>query len=295
MRKELKGVGTALVTPFKKNLDVDYNAFRKTVKRQIRSGIHFLIPLGTTGETPCLESKEKNKIIEISFDEAKGEIPVFIGAGSNNTKHVIDSIKEYDRTEVDGYLIVTPYYNKPTQAGLFEHFKSIANSTEKSIILYNVPGITGINLNAETTLKIAELKNVIAVKEASGIYAQISEIIRNAPENFNVVSGNDDETLSLCVTGAKGVISVASNIAPKQISDYLKTILKGDFLKARSMHHRLMPLFKNCFIESNPIPVKAGMNILGLIENILRPPLYKSSENTYNIMKKTIKELSINN
>jgi 4-hydroxy-tetrahydrodipicolinate synthase len=291
--KELKGVGTALVTPFKKNLEVDYEAFRNSVRRQIKNGIHFLIPLGTTGETACLESKEKTKIIEIALEEALGKIPVYVGAGSNCTKHTIDTIKEYDKTGVDGYLIVTPYYNKPTQAGLFNHFKTVSESTRKSIILYNVPGRTSINMLAETTLKVAELKNIIAVKEASGIYSQISEIIKFAPKGFSVVSGNDDETLSLCVTGAKGVISVASNIAPKEMSNYLNIILKGDFKKAKEIHHKLMPLFKNCFIESNPIPVKTGMNYLGLMENVLRPPLYKSTDSTYKIIKQTIKDLSI--
>jgi 4-hydroxy-tetrahydrodipicolinate synthase len=291
---ELKGVGTALVTPFKKNLEVDYIAFRKSVKRQIKNGIHFLLPLGTTGETPCLDNSEKTKIIEITLEEVNGKIPVFIGAGSNSTKHTIEKIKEYNKTGVDGYLIVTPYYNKPTQSGLFNHFKAVSESTNKSIILYNVPGRTSINMLAETTLKVAEIKNVIAVKEASGIYSQISEIIKYAPNGFSVVSGNDDEILSLCVTGAKGVISVASNIAPKEMSNYLNTILKGDFKKAKNIHHKLMLLFKNCFIESNPIPVKAGMNILGIMQNVLRPPLYKATDNTNKIIKKTIKELGIN-
>jgi 4-hydroxy-tetrahydrodipicolinate synthase len=293
MIKELKGVGTALVTPFKGNLEIDYNAYRKSVVRQIKNRIHFLVPLGTTGETPCLENEEKLKIIDIVLSETKGEIPVFVGAGSNSTKYTINTIKEFDKTKVDGYLISTPYYNKPTQAGLYNHFKAVSESTDKAIILYNVPGRTSVNMFAETTLKVAEFKNIIAIKEASGIYSQISEIIKYAPKGFSVVSGNDDETLSLCVTGAKGVISVASNIAPKEISNYLNTILKGDFRKSKYIHHKLMPLFKNCFIESNPIPVKAGMNYLGLMENILRPPLYKSTDNTYNIIKKTIKDLEI--
>lgn len=291
--KELKGVGTALVTPFKKNLEVDYTAFRKTVIRQIKSGIHFLIPLGTTGETPCLEKNEKLKLIEIALEEANGKIPVFVGAGSNSTKHTIETVKEYNKLAVGGYLIVTPYYNKPTQSGLYNHFKAVSESTSKSIILYNVPGRTGINMLADTTLKTAELKNVIAVKEASGIYSQICEIIKFAPKGFSVVSGNDDETLSMCVTGAKGVISVASNIAPKEMSVFLNTILKDDFKKAKEQHHGMMPLFKNCFIESNPIPVKAGMSYLGLMENVLRPPLYSATENTYKIIKRTITDLKI--
>jgi 4-hydroxy-tetrahydrodipicolinate synthase len=293
MIKELKGVGTALVTPFKKNLEIDYDAYRKSVIRQIKSGIHFLVPLGTTGETPCLEQDEKEKIIELVLNETKGKIPVFVGAGSNSTKHTIDTIKEYDKTSVDGYLIVTPYYNKPTQTGLYNHFKAVSESTDKAIILYNVPGRTGINMLQETTLKIVELKNVIAVKEASGNYSQISEIIKYAPKGFSVVSGNDDETFSLCATGAKGVISVASNIAPKEMSNFLNIILKGDFKKAKDIHHKLMPLFKNCFVESNPIPVKAGMNYLKLMENVLRPPLYKSTDKTFDLIKQTIKDLGI--
>jgi 4-hydroxy-tetrahydrodipicolinate synthase len=293
MIKELKGVGTALVTPFKKNLEVDYNAYRKSVTRQIKSGIHFLVPLGTTGETPCLESDEKKKIIDIVINEAKGKIPVFVGAGSNSTKHTIETIRDYEKTGVDGYLIVTPYYNKPTQSGLYNHFKAVSESTDKVIILYNVPGRTGVNMLPETTLRIAEFKNVIAVKEASGIYSQISEIIKYSPKGFSVVSGNDDETLALCVTGAKGVISVTSNIAPKEMSNFLNVILQGDFRKAKDIHHKLMPLFRNCFIESNPIPVKAGMNFLKQMENVLRPPLYKSTDKTFGIIKKTIKDLGI--
>lgn len=291
--KELKGVGTALVTPFKKNLEVDYISFRKTVRRQIKNDIHFLVPLGTTGETPCLEKNEKLKLIEIALEESNGKIPVFVGAGSNSTRHTTETVIDYNKLGVDGYLIVTPYYNKPTQSGLYNHFKAVSESTNKSIILYNVPGRTGINMLSDTTLKTAELKNVIAVKEASGIYSQISEIIKYAPKGFSVVSGNDDETLSMCVTGAKGVISVASNIAPKEMSVFLNTILKGEFKKAKKIHHKLMPLFKNCFIESNPIPVKAGMNYLGLIENVLRPPLYGSTDKTYGIIKKTIRDLKI--
>jgi 4-hydroxy-tetrahydrodipicolinate synthase len=291
--KELKGVGTALVTPFKKNLEVDYPAFRKTVKRQIKSGIHFLVPLGTTGETPCLEKSEKLKLIEITLEEVNGKIPVYVGAGSNSTQNTIDTILEYDNFEVDGYLIVTPYYNKPTQEGLFRHFYAASESTNKSIILYNVPGRTGINMLAETTLRASELKNVIAVKEASGIYSQINEIIKYAPKGFSVVSGNDDETLSMCVTGATGVISVASNIAPKEMSVFLNTILKEDFKKAKNIHHKLFPLFKNCFVESNPIPIKAGMNYLGHMENYLRPPLCSSTEKTYGVIKKTIQDLKI--
>lgn len=290
---KLKGCGTALITPFKGDFSVDYEAFRKLVKRQIDQKVHFLVPLGTTGETPCLTKEEKLKIIELVLEVNNGKVPVICGAGSNNTAEVVKSVKEFSRFEIDGFLIVTPYYNKPTQEGLIKHFTAIAEASEKPIVMYNVPGRTSINMAAETCLRLAEHPNIIATKEASSNYAQISEIIRNAPEGFSILSGNDDETLSLCVTGASGVISVASNIAPSFMSEYLNFILARDFVKARELHHKLFPLFKNCFIESNPIPVKAGLAYLRYIENILRPPLYSSSRNTYDIMAETIKQLGI--
>jgi 4-hydroxy-tetrahydrodipicolinate synthase len=290
---EFKGCGTALVTPFKKDLSVDYDKYRELIKRQIENGIHFIVPLGTTGETPCLEKDEKIKLLTIAVEEAKGKVPVVVGAGSNYTKHVIETIREYEKTGVDAFLVVTPYYNKPTQDGMYNHFKAVSESTDKPIIMYNVPARTSVNMSAETCLRLAEFKNIIATKEASSNYAQISEVIRNAPEGFSVLSGNDDETLSLCATGAKGVISVASNLAPKQMSDYLNMIITGDFAAAEKEHHRLTPLFKNCFVESNPIPVKAGMAYLGLIENELRPPLYASTTKTFEIMKETVVNLGI--
>ncbi|MBF0366727.1 MAG: 4-hydroxy-tetrahydrodipicolinate synthase [Oligoflexia bacterium] len=291
--KEFKGCGTALITPFKKDLSVDYDKYRILIKRQIDNGMHFIVPLGTTGETPCLEKEEKVKLLSIAVEEANGKIPVVVGAGSNYTKEVLSNIKEFEKIGIDGLLVVTPYYNKPTQEGMYNHFKAVSESTDKPIILYNVPGRTGVNMSAETCLRLAELKNIVATKEASSNYAQISEIIRSAPAGFSVLSGNDDEVLSLCATGAKGVISVASNLAPKEMAEFLNLILKGDYEGARREHHRLTPLFKNCFIESNPIPVKAGMGSLGLIENILRPPLYPATTKTYEVMMDTVKKLGI--
>jgi 4-hydroxy-tetrahydrodipicolinate synthase len=289
--KSIHGVGTALVTPFNIEFNVDYNAYRRLVRRQIDSGTHFLVPLGTTGETPCLDELEKLKILEICVQEAAGKVPVIAGAGSNNTAKVIQDIKTFETTGVDGFLIVTPYYNKPTQQGLCIHFKEIAESTDKPIIMYNVPSRTGTNMTAETTLKLAEVKNIIATKEASSDYTQISEVIRNAPEGFTVLSGNDIETLALCVTGAQGVISVASNLCPVEVADLMNAILEGNYTLARELHHKLTPLFNNCFVESNPIPVKAGMAGLGLLENILRPPLYSATQKTINIMSETISKL----
>jgi len=290
---EIKGCGTALVTPFSKNSEVDYVAFRKLVRRQIADGIHFLVPLGTTGETPCLEDKEKLQLVEITVEESGGRIPVVVGVGSNNTKYVMHNIHFFSKMNVDGFLVVTPYYNKPTQQGMINHFTTVAGSTDKPIIMYNVPARTSVNMTAETALELAAVKNIIATKEASSNYAQISEIIRNAPKGFSVLSGNDDETLSLVATGAKGLISVASNIAPKLMSEFLNKLLNGEMDEAKALHHKLTPLFKSCFVESNPIPVKAGMYKMGLLENVLRAPLYASTDATLMTMESTLKELNL--
>lgn len=291
-RLDLHGCGTALVTPFR-NGKVDYGTFASLVDRQVEAGVHFLVPLGTTGETPCLEESEKERILEITMEHRKN-LPVVVGGGSNSLLHTTESIRLLEKYSPDAYLIVVPYYNKPTQKGLYEYFKAVAGCTDKAIVLYNVPGRTGLNMTAETTLRLAEIPNIVAVKEASGNYAQISEIIRNAPEGFNVLSGNDDETLSLMATGAKGIISVASNIVPAEMAALAEALLGGDMAEARRIHHRLSPLFRNCFIESNPIPVKSAMALMGLIENELRLPLVPASEHTEAVLKATLKELDLN-
>lgn len=291
-RLDLHGCGTALVTPFRDG-KVDYGTFASLVDRQVEAGVHFLVPLGTTGETPCLEESEKERILEITMEHRKN-LPVVVGGGSNSLLHTTESIRLLEKYSPDAYLIVVPYYNKPTQKGLYEYFKAVAGSTDKAIVLYNVPGRTGLNMTAETTLRLAEIPNIVAVKEASGNYAQISEIIRNAPEGFNVLSGNDDETLSLMATGAKGIISVASNVVPAEMAALAEALLDGDMAEARRIHHRLSPLFRNCFIESNPIPVKSAMALMGLIENELRLPLVSASEHTEAVLKATLKELDLN-
>ena len=288
----MHGCGTALVTPFRDG-KVDYGTFASLVDRQVEAGVHFLVPLGTTGETPCLEESEKERILEITMEHRKN-LPVVVGGGSNSLLHTTESIRLLEKYSPDAYLIVVPYYNTPTQKGLYEYFKAVAGSTDKAIVLYNVPGRTGLNMTAETTLRLAEIPNIVAVKEASGNYAQISEIIRNAPEGFNVLSGNDDETLSLMATGAKGIISVASNIVPAEMAALAEALLDGDMAEARRIHHRLSPLFRNCFIESNPIPVKSAMALMGLIENELRLPLVLASEHTEAVLKTTLKELDLN-
>lgn len=291
--KKIIGCGTALITPFTENLEVDYDAFRALVKRQIEAEIHFLVPLGTTGETPCLEDEEKMELLKITNEEARGKIPVVAGAGLNSTKKTVENIKMLEKAGVDAFLVVTPYYNKPTQDGLYNHFREVAESTNKPIIMYNVPGRTGVNMTVQTCLKLAEIKNIIGTKEASGNYAQISEIINNAPEDFIILSGNDDEVLSLMATGAHGVISVASNVAPEKMVSLVENLQSRSVTNAASIHHRLSSLFKNCFIESNPIPVKEALAQMGLIQNFLRPPLYKAQESTSKLMTQTLKELKL--
>lgn len=288
---KLSGCGTALVTPFR-NGEVDYEVYAGLVDRQVAAGIHFLVPLGTTGETPCLDVREKLKILEITKDHCKGK-PVIVGGGTNSLAQTLKGISELETYGPDAYLIVVPYYNKPTQEGMYEYFKAVAGATDKGIVLYNVPGRTGANLKAETTLRLAEIPNIIAIKEASGNYSQISEIIRNAPEGFSVLSGNDEETLPLMATGADGIISVASNIDPEDMIRMTEALLQDDIVTARRLHLKLMPLFRNCFVESNPIPVKAGMTALGLMENEFRLPLCPASQSTCELMEKTVKELEL--
>ena len=285
----LKGCGTALFTPFKDG-SLDEGALVRNVERQVAAGIHFLVPLGTTGETPCLSLDERRRILELTRVHAGGR-PVVVGGGTNSLSATLESIRALDGA--DAFLIVVPYYNKPTQEGLYRYFKAVAEGTDKPVILYNVPGRTGANLAAETTLRLAEeVPGIVAIKEASGNYAQISEIIRCAPEGFSVLSGNDDETLPLMATGADGVISVASNVAPREMVALTEAMSRGDLATARSLHHRLSPLFKALFLESNPIPGKAAMARLGLMENSLRLPLVPASRGTEERMAQVLEALN---
>ncbi len=290
-RLKLQGCGTALITPFK-NEEVDYKAFENLIKAQIEAGIHFLVPLGTTGETPCLLDRERIELLKIAKENACGR-PVMVGVGTNSlvmTRANIDTLAPY---EPDAFLVVTPYYNKPSQDGLYSYFSAVADYAPKPVVLYNVPGRTGVNISAETTLRLAAHPNIIAVKEASSNYTQISRIIARAGEDFTVLSGNDDETLSLMATGASGIISVASNIVPREMVALTEAMLRGDLATARPIHHRLFDLFKNCFVESNPIPAKAALYMMGKIENELRIPLVPAQESTMALMRKTLKELNL--
>ncbi len=287
----LSGCGTALVTPFKGEA-VGYDAFASLVDRQVRAGVHFLVPLGTTGETPCLDDGEKIRLLEITKEHSDG-LPVLAGVGTNSLKATLSNMKLLEPHGADAFLVVVPYYNKPTQEGQYQYFKALAENTGKPIVLYNVPGRTGVNMAAETTLRLAEIDNIVAVKEASSNYQQISRVIGAAPEGFSVLSGNDDETLSLMATGASGVVSVASNVAPELVVRMVEAAQRGDFSAARQLHHRLSPLFRNCFVESNPIPAKAALAGMGLIENTLRLPLVPASEATYRLMQDTVKDLGL--
>ncbi|MBR5836078.1 MAG: 4-hydroxy-tetrahydrodipicolinate synthase [Bacteroidales bacterium] len=287
----LTGCGTALITPFK-NGEVDYEAFAATVDRQVEAGIDFLVPLGTTGETPCLEDDERIKVLQTA-KEHSGGLPILVGGGTNSLNHTIRSMQMLDPYGVDAFLIVVPYYNKPTQEGQYLYFKAVAESTDKPIVLYNVPGRTGANMSAETTLRLAEIPNIVAIKEASGNKVQIEEILRNAPKDFMVLSGNDDDTLWMMEKGGAGIISVASNVAPHHMAKFVKAIQGGYREKAYKLNEELAPLFANCFVESNPIPAKAAMHAMGLIENELRLPLVPSQQSTYDLMVETIKPLGL--
>lgn len=288
---DLSGCGTALITPFR-NGEVDYEAFASLVDRQVEAGVDFLVPLGTTGETPCLEDEERIKVLKIAREHSSG-LPVVAGGGTNSLRHTLRSMRMLEPHGADAFLIVVPYYNKPTQEGQYLYFKAVAESTDKPVILYNVPGRTGANMTAETTLRLAEIPNIVAVKEASGNRAQIEEILRNAPEGFSVLSGNDDDTIWMMQQGGAGVISVASNVAPKQLADFTDALKAGDYEAAAAMNEELTPLFRNCFVESNPIPAKAAMHAMGLIDNEFRLPLVPAQQSTYDLMVQTIKDLNL--
>lgn len=287
-----KGCGTALVTPFSGGY-VNLDRFASLVDRQVEAGVDFLVPLGTTGETPCLSEEERLQLLVTAKEHSAGR-PVMVGVGTNSLDATLRNIRQIENYGADAFLVVVPYYNKPTQQGQYEYFRAIAEASSKSIVIYNVPGRTGVNMTAETCLRLAEeLENIVAVKEASGNYAQISEIIRNRPEGFSVLSGNDNETLSLMATGADGVISVASNLVPAEMTALVRAMQEGRLDEARRLNFRLMPLFKGCFIESNPIPVKAGMASLGLLEDSLRLPLTSASAATMAAMEEILKDLDI--
>ena len=269
-----------MVTPFQADGKLDEPTLRKLVQRQINEGINFLVPCGTTGESPTLSRQEHVRVVEITVEESHGKVPVLAGAGGYNTAEVIELARDCHKAGAQGLLSVTPYYNKPTQEGLYQHFKSIAEAVPLPIMLYSVQGRTGVNIEPSTVARLAQIENIIGVKEASGNIAQIANVIHDVPEDFLVLSGDDLMTLPVISLGGKGVISVTSNQIPRQMSDITRYALAGDYARARAIQRRYMPLFRANFIESNPIPVKWGMSLMGLLAPVYRLPLVPPSAAT---------------
>ena len=273
MRQAFTGCGTALVTPFTRSGALDEAGVRRLAHRQIEAGIHFLVPCGTTGETPTLSPEERLRVVEIVVEEAKGKVPVLAGAGGYNTHEVIESAQQMARAGADGILSVAPYYNKPTPEGLYQHYKAIAEAVPLPVIVYNVPGRTGVNVDVTTITRLSAVPNIVGVKEASGNMTQMCEICRAVPSSFLVLSGDDALTLPVMSVGGRGIVSVASNEVPAEMARMVEFAEKGDFVSARQLHHDLLPLMQINFVESSPIPVKAAMAMMGLLDEIYRLPL----------------------
>ena len=287
----LSGCGTALLTPFCEDGSVDYAAYAASIDRQVAAGVHFLVPLGTTAETPALTPEEKVRLLKIAKDHAAGR-PLLVGCGANSFEGTMANIRLLEPLGPDAFLVVVPYYNKPTPEGQYRYFTAVAAATQVPVVIYNVPGRTGANMTAATALRLAaDCPNIIGIKEASGNYAQGSELIRRAPDGFAVLSGDDDLTFALMATGAKGVVSVASNIAPAEVAAMAEALLRDDIPAARALHHRLSPLYKACFLESNPIPAKAAMAQLGLMTDAVRLPLAPASDATRAALASVLEDL----
>lgn len=277
----LKGMGVALITPFKEDGSVDYDALLRLVDYQLENGTDFLCVLGTTAETPTLTKEEKGKVKRTIIDRVNGRLPILLGVGSNSTQAVVDSVKNDDMTGVDALLVVVPYYNKPSQEGIYQHYRAVAEATDLPIVLYNVPGRTGVNMTAETTLRLAnDFENIVAIKEASGNIAQMDEIIKNKPEGFDVISGDDGITFPLITLGAVGVISVLGNAFPREFSRMTQLALEGDYVNALPIHHQFAEMCNLLFVDGNPAGVKAMLSIMGMVENKLRLPLVPARQVT---------------
>ena len=267
------GCGTALVTPFRRDLSLDEETLRKLVRRQIQAGINFLVPCGTTGENPTLTRAEHLRVVEITIEEAKGKVPVLAGAGGYNTQEVIELARELEKMGADGILSVTPYYNKPTQEGLFQHYQAIAKAVRLPIVVYSVQGRTGINVEPATLARLAQIENIVGVKEASGNISQMANVIQETPPGFTVLCGDDAIALPLIALGGRGLISVVSNEIPAEMTQLIQACLRTDFETARLLQARYLPLMNVNFVESNPIPVKAAMGLMGLLEPVYRLPM----------------------
>jgi 4-hydroxy-tetrahydrodipicolinate synthase len=287
------GCGTALVTPFRNDQSLDEPTLRKLVRRQIEQGINFLVPCGTTGESPTLTHEEHLRVVAITLEEAKGKVPVLAGAGGYNTAKVIELAKELEAMGADGILSVTPYYNKPTQEGLYQHYKAIASAISLPIVVYSVQGRTGINVEPATLKRLAGIDNIVAVKEASGNIGQMARVVHEVPDTFNVLSGDDSITLPLIALGGRGIISVVSNEIPGEMTRLARACLKNDFSAARELQRKYLPLMEVNFVESNPIPVKAALAMMGLLEPVWRLPLVPPSPANHAKIEKVLQDLGL--
>ncbi|MDQ3192599.1 MAG: 4-hydroxy-tetrahydrodipicolinate synthase [Bacteroidota bacterium] len=291
MDKKLKGTGVAIVTPFHENGNIDFNALTKLVNHIITGGVDYLVILGTTGETAVLTKDEKLAVVNHVIEITAKRVPLVLGLGGNNTQEIVNCMKIFDFENIDAILSVSPYYNKPIQEGIFRHYQMIAGAAPVPVILYNVPGRTGSNVTAETTLRLAEVPNIIGIKEASGNLEQAMQIINNRPKGFLVISGDDALTLPLMACGGDGVISVVANAFPKLFSDLVKHCIKGDFAAARKNHYKLLNFTQYLFAEGNPGGVKAALKILGITQDFMRLPLYGVSDNMFKNIKNEVNKL----
>ncbi|MCB6900861.1 4-hydroxy-tetrahydrodipicolinate synthase [Hoylesella buccalis] len=289
-----RGLGVAVVTPFTLDGAVDYPALKRLIRYQLDSGVDFLCILATTGETPCLTLDEKNKITELVKEENKGLVPILKYCGGNNTAAVIEEMKATDWTGIDGILSICPYYNKPSQEGLYQHFKAIASASPLPVVMYNVPGRTGVNMKAETTVRLAhDCENIVGIKEAAGSLEQVDEIIKGKPDRFDIISGDDALTFSMIASGAAGVISVIGNALPREFSRMIRLEFQGEYEAARRIHHMFTELYSLLFVDGNPAGVKALLNDMGYIENVLRLPLVPTTIKTKEKMADILKEIRI--
>jgi 4-hydroxy-tetrahydrodipicolinate synthase len=287
------GCGTALVTPFRQDLSLDESTLRGLVRRQIAAGINFLVPCGTTGESPTLSRAEHLRVVEITLEEAKGKVPVLAGAGGYNTREVIELAGEIEGLGADGILSVTPYYNKPTQEGLYQHYRAIAGAVRLPIVVYSVQGRTGVNVEPATLARLAKIDNIVAVKEASGNIGQMATVLHEVPADFIVLSGDDAITIPLAALGGRGLISVASNEIPAEMTAIAQACLRNDFPAARAIQAKFLPLMNINFVESNPIPVKAAMARMGLLEPVWRLPMVPPSQANLARIEKVLSEVGL--
>ncbi len=293
-QNKFKGLGIALVTPFKSDGSIDYDALFRLVEYQIKNGADFLCIMGTTAETPCLSAEEKKTLKSRVVERVAGRVPILMGCGGNNTSAIVSELKTADWKGIDGVLSVCPYYNKPSQEGLYQHFKAVAEASPVPVVLYNVPGRTGVNMNADTTLRLArDFDNIVAIKEASGNITQMDDIIKNKPPHFDVISGDDGITFPLITLGAVGVISVIGNALPAEFSRMVRLALRGDYGSALAIHHQFAELFKLLFVDGNPAGVKAMLHAMGMIENQLRLPLVPTRLTTMEKISTILRELNI--